>query len=205
MYKTILIADDHFVVRVGIAMILKEKYKDIKIIYAENYYEVSEQLNQKKIELLILDINMPGSIGKDNVKEIKSIQPEIKVLIFTTNNEAVASQYIKEGADGYLNKLSDEKMILKAVESIYENGHYYSSELVQQLVNNSIKKPISEILSERELQVFKLLAQGNGNLEIANILGVKESTAGTYKKRIYEKLEINNLITLHKIYLESFL
>ena len=49
MYKTILIADDHFVVRVGIAMILKEKYKDIKIIYAENYYEVSEQLNQKKM------------------------------------------------------------------------------------------------------------------------------------------------------------
>ena len=203
MYKNILLADDHSVVRVGTGMILKEKYNDIVITHAENYDEVKEHLRNQTFDLLVLDISMPGSLYKNMIKDIKSVQPQIKILIFSSTDESIAVQYIKEGAEGYLNKISDEYLIIKAVESIFEKGFYYSDVLVKQVLNNQIQKPITEVLSEREFQVFKLLAEGNGNLEISNILNIGEPTVGTYKRRIYEKLEIDNIISLYKLYVHN--
>lgn len=202
MTKKILIADDHHVVRVGTAMILEKSFDDFDIDFAETYGEVKQKSETEKYDLVILDIELPGSILKSMVKEIKTISPDTLVLIFTSYKENIALQYIEEGADGFLNKQSDPQVFVKAVESIFRDGYYYTQGIVAELMKGSAKKKTSEILSERELQVFNLLAKGNGNLEIANALEIEESTVGTYKRRVYQKLKISNLIELLEIYNE---
>lgn len=200
MNKKILIADDHYVVRLGTALVLENQFAKIAIDYAENYDEVKSKLHAEKFDLIILDIEMPGSTFKYMIKELKMIQEDLMIMIFSSYKESVAIEYIQEGAEGYLNKLSSEKTLIKAIQSIFEDGYYYPLKLIKQLSSRSQKKEVELILSERELQVFKLLAEGNGNLEIANILQIQMTTASTYKRRIYAKLGVNNLIDLLKIY-----
>jgi len=202
MTKKILIADDHHVVRIGTAMILEKNFDYFEIGFAETYQEVKQKVETEKFDLVILDIELPGSILKSMVKEIKNISEDTKVLIFTSYKENIAIQYIEEGADGFLNKLSDSASFVKAIEGIFKDGYYYTPEVLNEMVKGAKNKKASEILSERELQVFNLLAKGNGNLEVANILDIQESTVGTYKRRIYQKLKITNIVELLAIYNE---
>ncbi|PKF74484.1 response regulator transcription factor [Chryseobacterium sp. PMSZPI] len=200
MIKKILIADDHHVVRIGTAMILEKNFDDFEIDFAETYDEVKQKVTTEKFDLIILDIELPGSILKSMVREIKKISEDILILIFTSHKESVAMQYIQEGANGFLNKLSDSETFVKTVENIFKDGYYYTPEVLNEMVKAMKKKNPTETLSERELQVFNLLAKGNGNLEIANVLDIQESTVGTYKRRIYQKLKITNLVELLEIY-----
>jgi DNA-binding NarL/FixJ family response regulator len=200
MTKKILIADDHHVVRIGTAMILEKKFGDISIDFAETYDEIKHKVQTEKYDLLMLDLELPGSIFKAMIKEIKALSKEILILIFSSYKENIALPYFEEGANGFLNKLSDPETLVKAVETILEDGYYYSQNMMNIVSEELKKKKPTEILSERELQVFNLLAKGNGNLEIANVLDIQESTVGTYKRRIYNKLKITNLIELLDIY-----
>lgn len=202
MTKKILIADDHHVVRIGTALILEKNFNDVEVDFAETYDEAKQKIESEKFDLLILDIELPGSILKSMVKEIKSISPETFILIFTSYKENIALQYIEEGANGFLNKQSDPEHFVKAVEAIFKDGYYYTSEMMTEILKGNQKKKAIENLSERELQVFNLLAKGNGNLEIANTLNIEESTVGTYKRRVYQKLKISNLVELLEIYSE---
>lgn len=202
MTKKILIADDHHVVRIGTALILEKNFNDVEVDFAETYDEAKRKIESEKFDLLILDIELPGSILKSMVKEIKSISPETFILIFTSYKENIALQYIEEGANGFLNKQSDPEHFVKAVEAIFKDGYYYTSEMMNEILKGNQKKKAIENLSERELQVFNLLAKGNGNLEIANTLNIEESTVGTYKRRVYQKLKISNLVELLEIYSE---
>lgn len=202
MTKRILIADDHHVVRIGTTLILEKNFERFDIDFAETYDEVREKLRAVKFDLVILDIELPGSTFKSMVKEIKSISEETLVLIFTSYKESIAMQYIQEGANGFLNKLSNPETFVKTIEGIFKDGYYYTPGVLNEMVIQMQKKSPVEILSERELQVFDLLAKGNGNLEIANVLNIEESTVGTYKRRVYQKLKIKNLIELLEIYNE---
>ncbi|SDQ79382.1 two component transcriptional regulator, LuxR family [Chryseobacterium soldanellicola] len=200
MTKKILIADDHHVVRVGTAMILEKKLGDISIDFAETYDEIKHKVQTERYDLLMLDLELPGSIFKAMIKEIKALSKEILILIFSSHKENIALPYFEEGANGFLNKLSDPETLVKAVETVLEEGYYYSQNMVNIVSEELKRKKPTEILSERELQVFNLLAKGNGNLEIANVLDIQESTVGTYKRRVYNKLKITNLIELLDIY-----
>ncbi|GEJ45299.1 MULTISPECIES: response regulator transcription factor [unclassified Chryseobacterium] len=202
MTKKILIADDHHVVRIGTAMILEKNFNHFEVDFAETYDEVKQKIESEKYDLIILDIELPGSILKSMVKEIKAISPETFILIFTSYKENIALQYIEEGANGFLNKQSDPENFVKAVEAIFRDGYYYTTGIINEILKGNQKKKAIENLSERELQVFNLLAKGNGNLEIANALNIEESTVGTYKRRVYQKLKISNLVELLEIYSE---
>ena len=105
MQKRILIADDHFVVRAGVAAILRTTYPNLKIDSAENYGRVKESLTSNQYDLLLLDIDMPGTKYTEMIPELKNIQKDLKILIFSAYDQNVALQYIRKGADGYLNKL----------------------------------------------------------------------------------------------------
>ncbi|WP_312393947.1 response regulator transcription factor [Chryseobacterium sp.] len=197
MNKKIIIADDHPVVRTGTKLILLSNYKDLAIDQVADYKSLLLQLYQNEYDLIFLDINMPGSINTSMINEIKKIQSNVKILIYTAYNEYVAMQYINNGADGYLNKNSSEKDILNAVNQILSYGYFYPSEIINQLSKKS--NPV-EKLSKREMQIFKLIAEGYGNLEIMNTLNLQSSTVSTHKKRIFEKLNIENISDLIKIY-----
>ena len=200
--KKILIADDHQVIRAGISWILESEIENVKIDFADDYFLTKELISNNTFDLLILDLDMPGSIYKNMIKELRIIQKTLKILIFSVYDENIGVQYIMEGANGYLSKNSSEKEIIIAVKSILDYDYYYSPQLMSKLgkqINSA--NPVSK-LSERELEIFNLLVEGNGNLEISNLLNIKMSTISTYKKRIFEKLNVKTIVDLLKIHKE---
>lgn len=199
MTKRILIADDHHVVRVGTFMTLREAFPNVSMDFAVNYDEVKEKVASKQFDLIILDIEMPGSIYRSMIKELKSLHSDIRILIFSSYDESVALQYYKEGVNGFLNKLSESTELITAVETILEKRNYYTAYIIEQMLEKKEASPI-DILSARETDIFNLLAKGYGNLEISNRLGLQETTVATHKRRIYIKLKITNLADLIKIY-----
>jgi len=199
MNERILIADGHYVVRAGTALVLESAYPKIRIDFAENYEQVKNHLTDHHYDLLLLDIDMPGTQYKKMISELKSIHENLKILIFSDYGRDVAIQYIREGAEGYLNKQSSEEEIHEAVRSVIEKGYYYPNELIGLIIQNKKSNP-AEKLSSREYEIFKLLANGNGNLEIANQLDIQMSTVSTYKKRVFKKLNISNIAELIRVH-----
>ncbi|MBP4136916.1 LuxR C-terminal-related transcriptional regulator [Flavobacterium geliluteum] len=199
----ILIVDDHLVVRIGVGMVLKDQIEDVNISNAESFCETITLLKQETFDLLILEINISGGKSREILAEIKVIQPNIKILIFSTYDQRSAYKYILLGAHGYLNKLSCEKIIVTAVKTILEGGSYISAEIVEKIIQAALHKiemnPL-DVLSKREFEIAELLVIGNGNLEIANKLNIQMSTVSTYKNRMYEKLKIRTLVELIDVF-----
>lgn len=205
--RKILLADDHSVVRHGISMILKESFENLTIAHADDFPKVLKQVKEQTFDLIVLDISIPEGKGIQMVEIIKEIQPHVKILIFSAHEEELyALRYLKAGADGYLNKLSSDTEFKEAFVSMIENGNYVSQSIKNKIVSNTLNKKSDnplEALSNRELEIARLLVRGEGNLEIANKLELQNSTVSTYKNRIFEKLSINNtvaLVTLFKSY-----
>lgn len=199
--KNILIADGHYVVRTGTALVLETKLQySCAIDFAETYTETRDKVSKNVYDLLIIDIDIPQSIFKAMIKELKKKQKQLKILIFSTYDENVGIQYVEEGAAGYLNKMASETEILTAINAVFEEGYYYTVDMMKKLVMQSADSHSVDRLSKRELQIFKLLAEGNGNIEISNSLNLKMSTISTYKKKIFEKLQVKNIVDLVRIY-----
>ncbi|KAF2515450.1 response regulator transcription factor [Flavobacterium salilacus subsp. salilacus] len=205
--KKILLADDHSVVRRGTGLILKEIFIHTEIIHADSFDAVLSVLTNQQIDLLILDINLPGGNTPAMVKKAKMIQPSLGILIFSAfDEEQYALRYLNSGADGYLNKLTSEDKIMTAATSILQGERYISEKIKEKMLENiygrTPENPL-EKLSNRELEIVTLYAQGEGNLEIANKLNIQTSTVSTYKNRIFDKLGVNNIVSLveqYKIY-----
>ncbi|KGO79287.1 hypothetical protein Q763_14715 [Flavobacterium beibuense F44-8] len=196
----ILIADDHSVVRQGVALILREAFKTIEIYHADSFQEVVVKLKKQSVNLLLLDINLPGGNSVGMISRVKDLQPATKILMFSAfDEEQYALRYLHAGVDGYLNKLSSEEKIIEAVTEILQGGRYFSNKVKERIFENVINKipdnPLDS-LSNRELEIADLLARGEGNLEIANRLDIKMSTVSTYKSRIFDKLGVTNVVSL---------
>jgi DNA-binding NarL/FixJ family response regulator len=207
MSNKILIVDDHLVVRTGVSIILEESFKQIKLYTTENYPDTISFLTNNNVELVILDINIPGGKNKEMISEIKAINPEVKILIFSVYEEAThAYQYIVAGANGYLNKLSDKEKIILAVDSVLKTGNYFSPEIIATIINASINKesinPLDK-LSIREMEITELLVEGNGNIEIANKLNIQMTTVSTHKNKIFTKLNVKNIVELIAVFNKS--
>jgi DNA-binding NarL/FixJ family response regulator len=197
---TFLLGDDHIIVRQGIAIMIEDMVEDAVIHHATTLEQIVDCVKSNQIDIAILDAQYSSGNCLSILGELKTISPDIKILIFTSFDEEMYSlKFIKEGADGYLNKQSDEEQIKEALESMIENGEYYPpfTKRMRELsiANPDILNPLSQ-LSEREIQIAELYARGYGNLEIAIELSVKQNTVSTYKKRIFEKLKIETLVEL---------
>ena len=205
--KNILLVDDHLVVRKGIELILVNNINNVTIYNSQNYNEALEILKAVSIDLVLLDININGLENIKIMNEIKSIQKNSKILIFSSHEESqYGLRYIQNGADGYLNKFCNEEKILEAVNEILENGSYYSKEIKEKLnskLNKKNSKNPLDSLSNREFEISRLLISGYGNLEISNKLEIQMSTVSTYKNRVFEKLNINNIVSLSDLFKEN--
>ena len=207
MQKEILIVDDHLVVRTGVSIILEEKLKNIAISTTENFNETLKILKEKIFDLIILDINIPGGRNTAMIDVIRNIQAEVKILIFSVYEEDThACPYIIAGANGYLNKLSDRKKLTGAVDTILKTGNYLTPEIIKELVKASTNKqsinPLDK-LSKREREISELLVQGDGNIEIANKLSIQLTTVSTHKNKIFNKLNIKNIVELIGLFNKS--
>lgn len=197
----IIIADDHGIVRRGIINIILENWGSVNILQAETFEQVLFHL-QKPADLLILDINMPGGNKVEMLDVVKSFQPKIKILMFSSYHERIfALRYIQAGADGYLNKNSDELEIVKAIQTVMEGRKYVSQVMKDSLLDmfatdhEQRTNPLN-LLSNRELEVGLHLSQGVGVLEISKIMNLQMGTISTYKVRTFEKLGVKSIVEL---------
>jgi DNA-binding NarL/FixJ family response regulator len=204
-YK-ILLADDHSLIRQGVAFIIEDLGWETEVFQASTLHQTVELLKEKTIDLTVMDIQFPDGNSLSILPEIKDINPNIKILIFSGLEEKTqALKFIQAGANGFLSKLSSEEEISLALVNMKNEGKYLSS-LTQELLLISMLNPVANPLSqltERELQVANLYANGLGNLEIANQLDIKQNTVSTMKKRIFEKLQVENLIELVNLLKEN--
>lgn len=197
----IIIADDHGVVRRGIANIINENWERTSFSFADSFDQAVVKLNESA-DLLILDINMPGGNKFTMVDEARRLQPNIKILIFSSYNESIyAGRYLQAGANGYLQKNSEEPEIVNAIGTVLAGKKYVSNQLKDSLVDAfeesyfHNKNPINS-LSNRELEIGMLLVSGSGVLEISNKLNIQMGTVSTYKGRIFDKLRVKSVVEL---------
>lgn len=204
---SVLLVDDHLVVRKGVELVLLSTFPKAYVYSAENYDDALDIMKTIRLDLVILDININGIENIKIMNSIKEIQSKVKILIFSSHEEKhYGIRYIQNGADGYLNKFCTEDKIIKAVQQILDKGYYYSDQVKDKL-NSKTKKnggssPI-ESLSNREFEIAKLLISGEGILEISNKLNIQMSTVSTYKNRIFEKLNISNVVSLSELFREN--
>jgi DNA-binding NarL/FixJ family response regulator len=195
-----LLADDHSLIRQGVVFIIEEMELDCEIYQASNLHQTLEFINKFPIDIAIIDANFPDGNSLNVLPEIKKISPDTKILIFTGIDEGPQSlKYLTAGANGFLSKMNDEEEIKDAILKMVNSGAYISP-ITQALLIDSIRNPAVSnpllLLTERELQIAKMYAEGQGNLEIANSLDIKQNTVSTLKKRIFDKLEIENIVEL---------
>lgn len=206
-YNNILILDDHLVVRKGVKLFLNEKFRSYVVYESENYPATLDIINRISFDVIFLDININGVENIKMMKEIKAVQPHVKILVFSSHEEKqYGLRYIQNGADGFLNKFCSEEKMEIALKQLLEKGYYYSESIKSKLETSSKTKNTDnplENLSNREFEIAKLLVDGEGNLEISNKLDLKMSTVSTYKNRIFEKLKVNSVIALADVFKEN--
>jgi two-component system invasion response regulator UvrY len=191
-----LIADDHAIVRKGLVQMLREEFHSVEVIEVSNGSEVLEQVRNQKWDLILLDISMPGRSGIETLRQIRESDAKTPVLMLTTHSEEqYAIRVLKAGASGFLNKESATEELLVAVQKVL-TGHRYVSVSVAQMLAETIGDHTGSqphtLLSDREMQVFELIASGKTVSEIAVIISVSVSTVSTYRVRILEKLSLKN-------------
>ena len=205
LYKyQFIVADNNFMIRQGMTIILKQLYNDVFIYQVDDLNSAKKILKSKSIQLLIIDINLPGTNSLNIISYLRKIQNELKILIFSSYHEEIyAIRYINAGANGYLNKLSSEEEIKYAIETVMNTGKYISKNIQDKIMDSYIlKKPSNplEQLSNREIEIAKFLVDGYSNIDVSKLLNIKKTTVSTYKNRIFEKLSIETLSGLIQIF-----
>ena len=190
----ILIADDHAVIRKGLKHLLMEEYPSAFIDEVENAEEVFKKVIKNKWDIVISDISMPGRSGLDVLHDIKQNYPDLPVLILSIHpEEQYAIRVLKAGASGYLSKQAATDDLVKAVQRVLQGRKYISPAIAEKMadeLDHNFNKPLHETLSDREFHVFKLIADGKGVSEIAELLSLSLTTVSTYRSRVLVKMNM---------------
>jgi len=197
----ILIAEDHIVVRMGMAVLIKDLYPDAIIVEADTFDEALAEIRNRPFDLLLLDIHLPGGDNMQMIEAVRMRRKDIPVLIFSSYEEEVyALRYIDSGADGFLSKKSSASEMKLAIQKVLNGEKYLSwkvqQQLLQQRAGTRMPKPEKISLSNRELEVMNLLVKGISPAEIKQRLGIGRSTISTYKAQILKKMGVSNIVEL---------
>lgn len=190
----ILIADAHPIVKMGLSMVVNSaeefQLQDAVATTTQLFTAVEKQTP----DIVILEMDIPEINGIATVRKLKEINPNIKVLIFSSQSETVyALSAIRAGACGYLSKTARIDQILTALTQLKEGKIYLTHALSEQLKK---EKSAFRKLSSREIEVLKLLASGKKNKEVAGGLDINEKTVSTYKSRLMKKLNVTNIVDM---------
>lgn len=192
----ILIGDDHSVVRKGIIMILSSAYPHSYIEEAVDGADLIKKINNKPWSVIITDLSMPGRSGMEIVKFVKDHYPKIPVLILSVHApEHYAVRAFKAGASGYLTKESAPEELVKAIEQVLTGRKYVTPDVAELLIQYHVDENTEEphkMLSDREMEVFELIAKGKKITDIAEDLSLSVNTISTYRTRILEKMHMTS-------------
>jgi two-component system, NarL family, invasion response regulator UvrY len=192
----VFVADDHFVVRQGLKHVLGQN-SDMEVVgEAEDGNQVLERIKSLDVDVVLLDIEMPGKNGWEVMVQLKALYPQLNVLMLSIFPEDhYGLRLIKAGASGYLTKSSAPDQLCQAIRTVASGGKFVSVSLTEKLIeelHHNTSKPLHEQLSTREFQVFCLIASGKKNKEIADELSVSITTISTHRANILEKMGLKN-------------
>ena len=202
----VVLADDHVLFRQGIKKILEEIDSLVIVGEANDGLELLSLVKKLNPDMVILDISMPNIRGIEATREIKTINPGVKVLILTMHkSKEYLYHSISAGAEGYLLKEDADTELFSAIEKVQEGGVYISPILSEgltddffQMCRGGFKELTSEELTSREREVIKLIAEGKTNKEIANLLFISTRTVENHRANIMKKLNLKNTSELVK-------
>lgn len=204
---SVLLTDDHMLVRSGIRRLLEDS-QQVKIIGEADCGEDSVQLAQElKPDVILMDVNMPGIGGVEACRRILQRNPQQKIIVLTIHNEQTFPKRMLEiGAKGYLTKDCEVDEMLNAIRQVHNGGAYITPSIAQQLALSLLPgnehNPIDR-LSRREFQVMLMISHGLTNAEISDKLCLSPKTISTYRLRLLEKLGAQNEVDLIKIAVEQ--
>ncbi len=191
----VLIVDDHYVVREGLRRILElEKWIEV-VGEAKSGEEAITKAVSLSPDVIIMDLKMPGMDGIMATREIKQKMPDVNILVLTLYAEDFVKQAIEAGASGYLLKDSDCEQITKAIHQVYDGLCPIAPSLTQKLVTEYSKisrNSQSSILSKRQIEILKLIAEGERGKEIGSHLFISTSTVKREIRNIFDKLGVND-------------
>jgi DNA-binding NarL/FixJ family response regulator len=197
----LLVADDHKIMLEGILSLLQSEGAFDVVDTAANGYEVLELINKNDYDVCLLDINMPGMDGMEAAKMIKATKSSIKIIILTTyNDREIISELIHIGVSGYLLKNSDKSELMEAINKVMSGRYYFSAEVEEIIMQGIAEKKNTEtiVLTEREIEIVRLLGKEYTNEKIANELHISYRTVETHRKNIMQKTKSHNLAGLLK-------
>lgn len=201
MLTRILISDDHPAVRQGLKHILAERFQQVRFGEARNERETLELVRTKKWDVILLDITLGGRSGLEILNHLKTKLAKLPVIIYTMHpEEQYALRALKAGAAGYVTKDTDAEELCVAVAKVLAGGRYITSSIAERLTFYLNAPPSArlphETLSDREYQVFRLLASGKTVTHIAKQLCLSIKTISTHRARILKKLHIGTTAEL---------
>ena len=203
----VLLADDHTIVRQGLRALL-DSQEDIEVVgEAENGRQAFEKTKQIVPDIVVLDITMPNLNGIEATRQIKKLNPEIKVIVLTVHdNEEYVHQVLQAGASGYLLKESAVSDLVSAINAVKKGDIFLSPTISKVVVKDYIKHTDREsrgfdsldVLTSREREVLQLIAEGHTNREVARLLKLSVKTVDVHRAHIKEKLHIHDTAGLIK-------
>lgn len=196
---SIVLADDHAMFRDGIRRII-ERIEDVVVSGEVNDgFELLARLKSSCPDLVILDISMPNLRGLEAIREIKKLYPQVKVLVLTMHRKKeFIHRALADGADGFLLKEDPSSELIRAVQTVKKGEKYLSPLISNALVSLTLAEAQTDLLTRREREVLKLLAEGKKAQEIGEMLFISVNTVRRYRANIMEKLNIHNLADLVK-------
>lgn len=198
----VLIVEDHFLVRMSMKIVLQELYNQATIDEAESFDQAMNRIQGGQYDLILLDIDIPGSQGAAMVGRIRQFQSQTPILICSAADEQQnALHFISAGANGFLPKTAEKAETIKAIATVVKKSRYVSQAVQERLLDvtfgKQTQKPFgAHSLSGREREITELLIAGKWVKEIAAQLDIQSNTVSTYKARIFEKMGVNNLVDL---------
>ena len=202
--STILLADDHSILRAGLRSIL-DNHPDFKVIAeADNGKDALQKSIALKPDLLLTDLSMPKTNGTECIRELKKRAPEVKVLVLTMHaGEEHIHAAINAGADGYVLKDDSHDELIKAIKNILNGKTHLSPSICNNAINDYLNvsktnKPTAswEILTHREREVIKLIAEGYRSKDIAEYLTISIKTVEKHRSNLMKKLDLHSVSSL---------
>jgi two-component system, NarL family, nitrate/nitrite response regulator NarL len=192
----VVLADDHELVRAGIRSLLNG-LDDVQVIAeVSDGEELLALLESVHPDVVVSDITMPGMDGITAVRRIRQRHPQLKVIMLSMNDSAESIRSaIAGGANGYVRKDAPAFELDMALRSVMATGSYFGSGVTERLIEPA-EPAMEDLLTERQIEILKLLAQGNSSKEIAFALGLSSKTVDVHRTRIMDRLQLNDVASL---------
>ena len=198
---SVMVVDDHDLVRIGVQRLLRDAKGVDVIAEASNGEDAVTIAREKKPDVILMDINMPGMGGIESCKRIHRYLPDTKIIILTVHSdEPYPSRLLKAGASGYLTKGTGVDEMVLAIRQVHAGNRYISAEVAQAIAlkpyTSHEKDELFNSLSEREMQVMMMITSGEKVATISDALCLSPKTVNSYRYRLFEKMGVDNDVGL---------